>query len=928
MRTKVQQNILRLLAICILVAVGSSIKSLAKNALSKYTEEKPLTIVADWDFPPYDYRDIHGNPAGFHVDVISTMLDDLEIPYTYVMKEWNHAFGLFNQHKADITIMPNISKPKDTIYSSQAKLSTYKVVVAYKKGTPPINTIKELMATNSVMFKEDDYSCIKVMELGYKIDNSQYITPRKAMNNIANGKIKYFVWGEAPIKWLIRQMNMNDIETCELDIQATHIRFISHDKELIKALDDRFIRLDQAGVINKMYNKWFHPEIAENDASYSSLYIIIAIVIIIIIAIILNRLLANKLKEKIQLYSERNKIMTRALDESKKNVVKYDIKTKVLTNIHGNFISGKELTYNEYIGKIHPDDRKKAVDYIDQIISSKHTENIEISYRWNMGTENEPDWHILLDQSILELDNKNRPINIITTFMDITEERQKELEVSELLEKYSSLLDLSLVGVALYDYKGKLLETNKRMQKLFDFKHPLDEFYYNTSLFDLPLIDYRLNHEQAETMHFCTIRNLILKRNIRKKLEIKIRPIKDEKGIPVYLIVTAQDISEEYELHKKHERDEYKIRKINKRLIHYQNELRYLMQQSNMRVWRSSFDSQKIIFLKDLDETDFTTSFKEFISNTQGEEYKTLATKLIGMQKEFFGSYKAILPIMNLSEKDDTVHWYSINSITEYDNNGNATGCFGLIRDVTELIRSQEKLKEETIRANNSKHQKSVFLANMTHEIRTPLNAIVGFCDLLQSVESPEDRKEFIRIIRNNCNMLLHLINDILDISTIDESGLSIVQTEYDMSTSFDDICATLSQQIINPEVEFIKENPYSSLVIIMDKNRIEQIITNFVTNAIKHTQKGHIRVGYRMEDNGIYIFCEDTGRGIPKDKCASVFERFVKLDDFVQGTGLGLSICKAITEACNGRIGVDSDTNMGATFWFWFPCEIIKKQE
>jgi len=211
----------------------------------------------------------------------------------------------------------------------------------------------------------------------------------------------------------------------------------------------------------------------------------------------------------------------------------------------------------------------------------------------------------------------------------------------------------------------------------------------------------------------------------------------------------------------------------------------------------------------------------------------------------------------------------------------------------------------------------------MTHEIRTPLNAIVGFCDLLQTVDSPDDRKEFIRIIRNNCNMLLHLINDILDISTIDESGLSIMPMEIDFAESFNDICATLSQQILNPQIEFIKENPYDSLIVVTDKNRIEQIITNFTTNAIKHTQKGHIRVGYRVENNGIYIYCEDTGRGIPKEKCAAVFERFVKLDDFVQGTGLGLSICKAITDACQGKIGVESDTGQGATFWFWFPCEI-----
>ena len=126
--------------------------------------------------------------------------------------------------------------------------------------------------------------------------------------------------------------------------------------------------------------------------------------------------------------------------------------------------------------------------------------------------------------------------------------------------------------------------------------------------------------------------------------------------------------------------------------------------------------------------------------------------------------------------------------------------------------------------------------------------------------------------------------------------------------------------------VEFLKENPYPTLNTTLDKGRVQQVITNFVTNAVKYTREGHIKVGYRKQDEGLYIYCEDTGAGIPKDKQASVFERFVKLNDFVQGTGLGLSICKTIAERCNGKIGVFSEgEGKGSTFWLWIPCELNK---
>jgi signal transduction histidine kinase len=157
----------------------------------------------------------------------------------------------------------------------------------------------------------------------------------------------------------------------------------------------------------------------------------------------------------------------------------------------------------------------------------------------------------------------------------------------------------------------------------------------------------------------------------------------------------------------------------------------------------------------------------------------------------------------------------------------------------------------------------------------------------------------------------------------MDTDGLTIEPHDVDFAATFDDVCATFVQQVSENGIELIKENPYRSLRTKLDNDRIQQVIVNFMTNAIKHTRQGHIRVGYRIEEGGIRIYCEDTGSGIPKEKCEDVFRRFVKLNDFVQGTGLGLSICKAIADSCGGRIGVDSELGKGSTFWIWIPCDI-----
>ena len=291
-------------------------------------------------------------------------------------------------------------------------------------------------------------------------------------------------------------------------------------------------------------------------------------------------------------------------------------------------------------------------------------------------------------------------------------------------------------------------------------------------------------------------------------------------------------------------------------------------------------------------------------------------------------TYQTILPF-DRTPLDDEPTWYSITGVPIFDKDGQLKQYIGLSRNITDLMLAQEKLRVETARAEGSGRQKAAFLANMTHEIRTPLNAIVGFSDLLPMIDSDGERKEFIRIIRNNCEMLLRLINDILEVSDIESRPMAIRPAEVDFAQAFDDICQSLEQRVQTPGVSFIKENPCATLPTCLDIGRIQQVVTNFVINAVKYTKEGHIKVGYRPKDGGLYIYCEDTGAGIPKDKQDTVFERFVKLNEFVQGTGLGLSICKSIAERCGGRIGVESEgEGHGSTFWIWIPCSLPQQKE
>ena len=235
---------------------------------------------------------------------------------------------------------------------------------------------------------------------------------------------------------------------------------------------------------------------------------------------------------------------------------------------------------------------------------------------------------------------------------------------------------------------------------------------------------------------------------------------------------------------------------------------------------------------------------------------------------------------------------------------------------------TENKLNEALQKAQRSDELKSVFLANMSHEIRTPLNAIVGFSNLLAQTNPSEETKEFCEIIETNNELLLQLVNDILDLSKIEAGQMDFIYSEFNVSTLFRSLYQTF-QSRVKDGVTLYCEIPEQDCVIYSEKNRLTQVITNFLTNACKFTFQGSIRMGYKEREDGLYFYVKDTGKGIERKNLPHVFERFAKFDSFIQGTGLGLSICQTILDNLHGKIGVESEEGKGSTFWFTIPCAV-----
>ncbi len=265
--------------------------------------------------------------------------------------------------------------------------------------------------------------------------------------------------------------------------------------------------------------------------------------------------------------------------------------------------------------------------------------------------------------------------------------------------------------------------------------------------------------------------------------------------------------------------------------------------------------------------------------------------------------------------------WLEVNETVErYDEDGKPSVLIGSFARITERKEQMHRLIEAREAAKEADRLKSAFLANMSHEIRTPLNAIVGFSNMLADTEDPVQKQKFIKIIESNNDMLLQIISDILDLSKTEAGTMEFNMRPIDINA----LLVNIGESVINrvkPGVDLLCNFGAEMCWLDTDPNRLSQVVSNFLTNASKFTEEGSISFGYEVRDENLYFYCVDTGSGISEENQKKVFERFIKLNSFVNGTGLGLPICKAIVEFLGGKIGVFSEgEGFGSTFWFEIP--------
>lgn len=610
---------------------------------------------------------------------------------------------------------------------------------------------------------------------------------------------------------------------------------------------------------------------------------------------------------------ENKKNLEMAMEAANMSSWVYDIRKMKFGALHGSPVVKDGMSLEQLLPMLHPQDRTTITNLFSQLINEEVREG-----QLTVRIFNEPENEYRHYESRMRLSTEHLgKSQIIGTQLDVTEKIRMAKYTQDLLTKRE--LAMKVNDIVHWDF-------DVQMQKFESYNDPVNDFASEK----LVSLDEYMSVIHPED--WSPVNDALQSMRMGKKMDInftcRIQTKHDDSwqycnitGVPfefgdngevIRFTGFRQNISRLHQLNEELKERNYKMELTFKTVG-----MSYWDYDVKTRQFRSfndpvnDFNPERAITSEDYQNAAHPKDTERVCENIAGMSS--------GQLKEFSFQYRS------RSKWDQEWQTLIVTGLpSEWDKKGNVTRYTGIAFNNTKWENMAQELKEMKDRAELSDRLKSAFLANMSHEIRTPLNAIVGFSELLVDCNDPEEKAEYWRIIESNNELLLRLINDILDLSKIESGIIDRKRERFNLAQLCSELYTMIRPKISSPDVELLQDNPCAECWIFLDSNRLKQVWMNFLTNAVKHTKSGYIKMGYSIEQEGIRFYVKDTGTGIPKKLQDRVFSRFQKLNEFVQGTGLGLAISKAIIEAAGGEIGFTSEPGVGSTFWAWVPCEIF----
>ena len=896
-----------------------------------FDREHPLVYEDAWDLWPYSFLNANGEAVGYNIDLVKLICHELNIPYVIKLKPTPKALEDLKNGEADLMLAMDASYHNEYSHCGKTVVQIFTHSVLRRKSDPLTIKSEEDLQHNRFLVHEGSFAHHLVKEKGWGGQAVPYNDMREAVQYIHNTPKQQIVWNTLSLKWLQRTLHFDDLELSPVKMPHGEYKFMSNQPALLELIDETYSRLEASNRLQPIQNKWFYPERKDSGIPVWIWLFVGAMIVLLLGAFGYYGLFRYREKMMTQTIRRSNARLAHILSTWSVHVWIFNIDKKTVTvyNERGEIIS-ESLPPTIFFNRMQAEDVKRLSDALAQV-AADHGEKKKIEVLSHNQQTGAPQ---ILDvvMSVFRRDKNGHPTDIIGTYRDITAERQRKQQVKDAMLRYQSIFHSSMIDTIVYDSKGFIYDMNEKASNAFPGGKE-NALKNRVNLTDVLGSDISI--ETLQPIYFTRAfeadrDSRVFNTEIHKHLmfyELQLMPLRDNKGRLLDIFGTGRDVTEVVKSYQRLQHNLKLQEHANEEMNNYFRNINYVLKNGGVRMARYSPDTHTLLVYSDVGhEQNNLTQTRALALMADDSKYhaqrmlNSMDNRTQQPQKASFNTLIRLKNGMRLS--------VFVSFVPVLDDQGNVKEYFGSFRDISEIKATEDKLAQESVKAQEIETVKNAFLRNMSYEIRTPLSSVIGFAELFETPHTPEDESLFIEQIKNNSSQLLKLINDILFLSRLDAGMIEFKKKPIDFAQYFDARCQSVWYRGHSEGVEFVVDNPYQQLVVDIDDQNVGLVIDQILENAAAHTTEGSVRVSYVYTGEDIAMSFQDTGSGITEERMKQIFERFVTSGGS-HGTGLGLAICHEITTQMGGKIRLKSEVGKGTIVWVSIPCkctEIVRK--
>ena len=899
-----------------------------KDSIVVYNDKRPLIYEDAWDLWPYVFLNENGEPDGYNIDLLKMIFKELDSPYEIRLRPTLEAQKDLKDHKSDLMLRMDADFARHNSSYGRTIVQIFTHSLVKPKGQAVNARNGKELSRYPVIVHDKSFSHYKLMENGWAKEIIPYDDMKEAIQNVSTENNGIILWNSMSLKWLMTKYHTDNLEIIPFDFPYGEYKFFANDQHLLNQLDSVYSILRSNDRLTAIQNKWFYPERQETGIP-SWIWDMVKFFTILAVGILVYytffKIRERKMTQKI---NKENQRLSLIMKTSNVMFCTYNVSSQYFTVMDSSGHAERSYSLLEYSHRFDPNDFTNLTDGLRNVIGGKsETVTIQLKeYGNNLIDSN----NYTVTLSVLRRDKHKRPSIIIILKTDTTQDRMRQALIKESMLRYQSLFNSALVDMVYYDADGYISDMNTKALSLIGVDNEeirrrkislrdvlgmkdLDidkfEYFYATQLYKSPNDNRALNKMLGKDKLY---------------YELQVMPIYDKFGSRIGFFGTGRNVTESANSYRKLKENSKKLQIVKDDVSTYVHNIDYVLSVGGISLVNYRLDTHTLTVYSEIGHEKYSLTQTRALAFVDSSSEKQALRVLNKMDNRQTGSIIVDVKTCIRRRKDRLPLHLQFNFVPTIVD-GEITEYFGLIRDISEIKAVEEKLAEESVRAQEVETVKNAFLHNMSHEIRTPLNTVVGFSELFEMEHSPEDEAVFINEIKENSASLLKLINDILFLSRLDAGMITLSPQPVDFASIFAGRCSSVWDNHKQPGVEYIVQSPYNQLVVEIDEPNVSMIINKIITNAIQHTKSGSVLARYEYIADRLLVSVEDTGSGIKKENLENIFGRFVTGAN--NGAGLGLSICHELVHYMGGTIELTSTEGKGTTVWFSIPCKLVEME-